>query len=164
MACEHIELRLSGLRERARDLRRALPALQGPGLVAAQRELERLVGLIVDDEENLATCLAAVAVNAPWARKHDMPGTALIAPAIRYPRSLEDLIEICVSRSPGTHLKAAGSRRAVSVRRASRTETAPHRCRCPWPGGRVVNAPARSRSAAVLAGGLDVHRPVVGVE
>lgn len=54
------------------------------------------------------------AVNAPWSRKHDMPGTALNAAKILYPTSLEDLIKICTNRPAGTHLKAAGSHWALS--------------------------------------------------
>lgn len=53
-------------------------------------------------------------VNAPWIRKHDRPGTARTAARILYPRSLQDLIKICSTRLPGTHLRAAGSHWALS--------------------------------------------------
>jgi hypothetical protein len=53
-------------------------------------------------------------VNAPWSRKHDMPGTGRTAPKILYPTSLADLIEICKHRPSGAHLKAAGSHWALS--------------------------------------------------
>jgi hypothetical protein len=54
------------------------------------------------------------AFNAPWTRKHDLPGARLIAPGILYPTSLEDLIDICTNRPAGTRLKAAGSHWALS--------------------------------------------------
>src|ERR1700733_11986817 len=53
---------------------------------------------------------------APWTRKHDKPGTPLIAqaPTIMFPQGLEDVIQICASRPPGQHLHAAGSHWALS--------------------------------------------------
>jgi len=53
-------------------------------------------------------------LNSPWIRKHDRPGTARTAAKILYPRSLQDLIQICSTRVPGTHLRAAGSHWALS--------------------------------------------------
>jgi hypothetical protein len=54
---------------------------------------------------------------APWIRKHDKPGTPLIpeAPLILFPRSLEDLIDICKNRPAAQHLHAAGSHWALST-------------------------------------------------
>jgi hypothetical protein len=54
---------------------------------------------------------------APWIRKHDKPGTPLIpeAPLIVFPRSLEDLIDICKNRPAAQHLHAAGSHWALST-------------------------------------------------
>jgi len=52
--------------------------------------------------------------NAPWRRKHDLPGIARTAPTIQYPASLADLIQICSDRRAGRHLKAAGSHWALS--------------------------------------------------
>jgi hypothetical protein len=53
---------------------------------------------------------------APWARKHDKPGTPLVpaAPLTFFPRSLEDLITICRDRPAGMGLHAAGSHWALS--------------------------------------------------
>jgi hypothetical protein len=64
-----------------------------------------------------------VVVGAPWTRKHDDPRTKLIpaAPRIAYPKSLEDLIELCRDESFGS-LKAAGSHWALSPAAVS-TET-----------------------------------------
>ena len=53
-------------------------------------------------------------VNGPWIRKHDRPGTARTAPRILYPTTLQDLIQICSTRAPGTRLRAAGSHWALS--------------------------------------------------
>jgi hypothetical protein len=52
---------------------------------------------------------------APWTRKHDDPRTQLIPAATRiaYPKSLEDLIELCRDANFGG-LKAAGSHWALS--------------------------------------------------
>jgi hypothetical protein len=54
---------------------------------------------------------------APWTRKHDEPGTPLIAqaPVILFPQSLEDLIAICRDRPPGQNLHAAGSHWSLSA-------------------------------------------------
>jgi hypothetical protein len=53
---------------------------------------------------------------ASWTRKHDKPGTPLIAqaPVIYFPQSLEDLICICAKRPANTRLHAAGSHWALS--------------------------------------------------
>ncbi len=53
---------------------------------------------------------------ASWTREHDKPGTPLIAeaPLILFPRSVEDLIEICRNRPPEQRLHAAGSHWALS--------------------------------------------------
>lgn len=53
-------------------------------------------------------------VNAPWSRKHDMPGAELNAAKILYPKSLKDLIEICTNRPADARLMAAGSHWALS--------------------------------------------------
>ena len=53
-------------------------------------------------------------MNARWIRKHDLAGTDLAAPTIFYPRSLDDLIEIC-SDPDRRRLKAAGSHWALST-------------------------------------------------
>lgn len=52
-------------------------------------------------------------IDAPWARKHDMPGEPLIPNAgeTLYPHTLEDVIEVC---RRGGHLMAAGSHWALS--------------------------------------------------
>jgi hypothetical protein len=54
---------------------------------------------------------------APWTRKHDKPGVPLIpqAPVLFFPRSLEDLIELCKTRPPGQRFHAAGSHWALST-------------------------------------------------
>lgn len=54
--------------------------------------------------------------NAPWSRKHDLPGTPLIAQAPRtvYPTKLEELIALCANRKPHERLHAAGSHWALS--------------------------------------------------
>lgn len=54
-------------------------------------------------------------INAPWARKHDMPGTPLIpkAPVIMFPHGLQDVIDICTTQGAGR--KAAGSHWALST-------------------------------------------------
>jgi hypothetical protein len=54
---------------------------------------------------------------APWTRKHDKPGTPLVAqaPVIFFPQSLEDVIELCSSRPAGQRLHAAGSHWALST-------------------------------------------------
>lgn len=58
--------------------------------------------------------------NSPWARKHDDPHFDLIpelqrlAPAIVYPKSLPELIDLCRNRPPAQRLKAAGSHWALS--------------------------------------------------
>jgi hypothetical protein len=66
---------------------------------------ERRLGVAIDE-----------VVNSPWTRKHDDPRQPLIrrAPKIVYPRSLEDLIEICKNRPPIQRLKAAGSHWSLS--------------------------------------------------
>lgn len=53
--------------------------------------------------------------NAPWARKHDMPGTPLFpsAPVIMFPHGLQDVIDICSTQ--GVRGKAAGSHWALST-------------------------------------------------
>jgi hypothetical protein len=53
---------------------------------------------------------------APWARKHDLPGSPLIAqaPTIAFPQKLEDLIEICKGGDTQERLHAAGSHWALS--------------------------------------------------
>ena len=50
---------------------------------------------------------------APWRRKHDAPGTSLTAPAICYPTSLEELIELCDTTPERMH--AAGSHWGLST-------------------------------------------------
>lgn len=64
-----------------------------------------------------------VVLGEPWTRKHDDPRTPLIPAATRiaYPKSLEDLIELCRDDSFGD-LKAAGSHWALSPAAIS-TET-----------------------------------------
>lgn len=54
--------------------------------------------------------------NIPWARKHDLPGVALVpsAPRVIYPTSLEDVIALCKTRAPDERLRAAGSHWALS--------------------------------------------------
>jgi hypothetical protein len=54
--------------------------------------------------------------NRPWTRKHDNPTIAKIsaAPRIVFPRSLEELIQICSTRAPNERLHAAGSHWALS--------------------------------------------------
>ncbi len=53
---------------------------------------------------------------SPWTRKHDDPRFNLIphAPKIVYPKSLEELIELCRNRPPNQRFKAAGSHWALS--------------------------------------------------
>ena len=53
---------------------------------------------------------------AEWTRKHDNPDQALIpqAPRICYPKTLEDLIDICKNHPSNERLKAAGSHWALS--------------------------------------------------
>ena len=51
--------------------------------------------------------------DAPWSRKHDKPGTSLSAPAICYPTSLEELIELC--RTTPERMHAAGSHWGLST-------------------------------------------------
>lgn len=52
---------------------------------------------------------------AEWTRKHDIPGSPFTTTAtILYPKSLEDLIEICTKRERFEYLKAAGSHWALS--------------------------------------------------
>jgi len=53
--------------------------------------------------------------NAPWSRKHDVPGQPYLAavPHIVYPKTLEDLVAICTDQSYG-RLRAAGSHWALS--------------------------------------------------
>ena len=52
----------------------------------------------------------------PWTRKHDDPRVNLIpqAPKIAYPKSLQELIELCRDRPDYQHFKAAGSHWALS--------------------------------------------------
>src|SRR5215207_6683590 len=54
--------------------------------------------------------------DSPWTRKHDDPRFNLIplAPKICYPKSLEELIELCRDRPAGQRFKAAGSHWALS--------------------------------------------------
>lgn len=51
-----------------------------------------------------------------WTRKHDNPSLPVVpsAPRTLYPKSLEDLIQICVSRTPSERIHAAGSHWALS--------------------------------------------------
>ncbi len=52
----------------------------------------------------------------PWTRKHNHPKIPHLpsAPRIVYPRSLQELIEVCRGRTAGEGLKAAGSHWALS--------------------------------------------------
>lgn len=52
----------------------------------------------------------------PWTREHDDPRVDLIPRAERivYPRSLEELVDLCTSRPPDQRFKAAGSHWALS--------------------------------------------------
>lgn len=52
----------------------------------------------------------------PWTRKHEHPAHPLFlsTPAIAYPESLKELIEICRDRAPDVRFKAAGSHWALS--------------------------------------------------
>src|SRR5215216_5081441 len=52
-----------------------------------------------------------------WTRKHDNPSLPVVpsAPRTLYPKSLEDLIEICASRSPSERIHASGSHWALST-------------------------------------------------
>lgn len=52
----------------------------------------------------------------PWTRKHDDPRINLIsdAPRIVYPKTLEEIIELCKARPAEERLKAAGSHWALS--------------------------------------------------
>ena len=54
--------------------------------------------------------------NRPWTRKHDNPSAPLLpsVPVTAFPKSLEELIELCVRRNPGDRAKAAGSHWALS--------------------------------------------------
>src|ERR1700680_4113904 len=65
------------------------------------------------------SCTASIpqSVFAPWTRKHDKPGTPLIAkaPITFFPGSLEDLICICSEHPPSDRLHAAGSHWALST-------------------------------------------------
>jgi len=51
-----------------------------------------------------------------WTRKHDDPATPVVrgAPRTVYPKSLEELIEICSTRKPSEKIHAAGSHWALS--------------------------------------------------
>jgi hypothetical protein len=49
-----------------------------------------------------------------WRRKHDMPGATIVVPAIQYPTTLEQVIQICRSSPPEERLHAAGSHWALS--------------------------------------------------
>ena len=55
-------------------------------------------------------------VGQAWRRKHDDPATPVVpsAPRTVYPRSLEELIEICSTRTPLEKIHAAGSHWALS--------------------------------------------------
>lgn len=66
--------------------------------------------------DELDSHLKAEQGDGPWTRKHDLPGSPLIpaAPRIVYPTSLDQLIDICRTRDPNNHLKAAGSHWALS--------------------------------------------------
>ncbi len=52
-----------------------------------------------------------------WTRKHDMPGSPYIPKATRilYPKSLEELIDICSNLGKDEEIKAAGSHWALSA-------------------------------------------------
>jgi hypothetical protein len=57
----------------------------------------------------------------PWTRKHDNPDIPVVprsmdgnAPRTLYPKSLEQLIEICSTREPSQRIRAAGSHWALS--------------------------------------------------
>jgi hypothetical protein len=52
----------------------------------------------------------------PWTRKHDEPGVPVrpVTSRIVFPKSLEELIELCTTRAPGERLRAAGSHWALS--------------------------------------------------
>src|SRR5215213_546354 len=58
-----------------------------------------------------------------WTRKHDSPATPLFPTTakIYFPKSLEEVIEICKTRPAGEHLKAAGSHWALSTAAISDT-------------------------------------------
>src|SRR5215208_969644 len=75
---------------------------------------------------------------ANWTRKHDMPGSPLFSSTatILYPKSLEDLIEICAKREPFESLKAAGSHWALSY--------------AAIPGSGIARSPGRTDYAAIL--------------
>src|SRR6267378_516680 len=51
-----------------------------------------------------------------WTRKHDDPAATVVpsAPRTVYPKSLEELIEICSTRRPSEKIHAAGSHWALS--------------------------------------------------
>ncbi len=51
-----------------------------------------------------------------WTRKHDNPSLPVVpsAPRTLYPKSLEELIQICAGRSPSERIHAAGSHWALS--------------------------------------------------
>lgn len=55
-------------------------------------------------------------IGQAWTRKHDHPARPEIpsAPRTAYPKSLEDLIEICSRRQPFERIRAAGSHWALS--------------------------------------------------
>ena len=55
-------------------------------------------------------------VGQAWTRKHDDPALPVVpsAPRTAYPRSLEELIEICAKRQPAERIHAAGSHWALS--------------------------------------------------
>src|SRR5262245_51900825 len=52
----------------------------------------------------------------PWTRKHDDPAKPIVpsAPRTMFPKSLEELIEICSKRAPKERVRAAGSHWALS--------------------------------------------------
>jgi hypothetical protein len=60
--------------------------------------------------------MAVEVAGQAWTRKHDDPGFPVVASAPRtvYPRSLEELIEVCATRTPAEKLHAAGSHWALS--------------------------------------------------
>src|SRR5882757_9328978 len=53
---------------------------------------------------------------APWTRKHDDPAMPVVpsAPRTLYPKSLQELIQICSTRKAGENIHAAGSHWALS--------------------------------------------------
>lgn len=52
----------------------------------------------------------------PWTRKHDDPAKPIVPSALRrmFPKSLEELIEICSTHNSKQRVRAAGSHWALS--------------------------------------------------